>query len=216
MARLSVSLSALLLVGVLCTARAAEFDCALYVTRCVDTSISPAYADCAGSLAANPDAVNGALSCRQNHLELAASDAALHCPHASEAGTGGPCETSEVLNAPATSTDAPTDAPTGASTDAPTVTSTGAPTGAPTMGTMAPTVTTMAPTASPTEGPTATHHPTAAPTGAPTCSGVTCAPTASPTGAPTTTMSPTMSAASSVSVFGIAALVALVSAMVML
>merc|ERR1719428_757393 len=41
-----------------------QFDCNLYKTTCVDTSITPAYGDCASTVALNP---NG-MTCRIEHL----------------------------------------------------------------------------------------------------------------------------------------------------
>eukprot|EP00976_Prorocentrum_cordatum_P051320 1036538-Prorocentrum_minimum.AAC.1 len=41
-----------------CTARAADFDCALYESTCVATSLSSAYADCTATVTANPGDVS--------------------------------------------------------------------------------------------------------------------------------------------------------------
>ena len=81
-----------------------SFFCAEYASTCNTGSssadfLSAAYSDCASDTTAMPQGVSGSnaagntLSCREYHLRLAmqsASNAAIHCPHASASG-GGVC-----------------------------------------------------------------------------------------------------------------------------
>jgi hypothetical protein len=80
----------------------AQFDCAKYQAVCVDFGHSPAYADCAGTVAANMNK----MTCRKKHLDFAADISvygpygnATHCPHSEEFTTFAGCEP-ETLVAP--------------------------------------------------------------------------------------------------------------------
>jgi hypothetical protein len=87
------------------------FDCSLYESTCSGVSGYEAYSDCPGTVAAN--GANG-MACRIQHLQLAVSDAATHCPHAAPNATA-PCNT-ETLTPPATTTIAAATAATTAAT----------------------------------------------------------------------------------------------------
>eukprot|EP00930_Biecheleria_cincta_P000761 TRINITY_DN10182_c0_g1_i4.p1 TRINITY_DN10182_c0_g1~~TRINITY_DN10182_c0_g1_i4.p1 ORF type:complete len:660 (+),score=51.41 TRINITY_DN10182_c0_g1_i4:99-2078(+) len=84
-----------------------SFDCARYTAQCVDTSVTPQYADCAATVAANPSG----MTCRIEHLgRITDGDSATqtqHCPHAQETATG-PCASENPL---ASSSPSPTPAP---------------------------------------------------------------------------------------------------------
>jgi hypothetical protein len=75
------------------------FDCSLYASTCSGVSGYEAYSDCQGTVSAN--GANG-MACRIQHLQLAVSNAATHCPHAQPNATG-PCS-SETLLPPLTTT----------------------------------------------------------------------------------------------------------------
>jgi hypothetical protein len=78
------------------------FDCSLYATTCSGLSGYEAYADCAGTVAAN----SNKMTCRIQHLDLAANggnnSAATHCPHAKPSAVG-PCASETLSPAPAPS-----------------------------------------------------------------------------------------------------------------
>eukprot|EP00242_Pyramimonas_sp_CCMP2087_P006436 CAMPEP_0198210028 /NCGR_PEP_ID=MMETSP1445-20131203/18665_1 /TAXON_ID=36898 /ORGANISM="Pyramimonas sp., Strain CCMP2087" /LENGTH=113 /DNA_ID=CAMNT_0043883975 /DNA_START=118 /DNA_END=456 /DNA_ORIENTATION=+ len=99
MARFTV-LQVFLVLGALIGAAEGSFNCDLYQTTCVASSLSLAYENCAATVVANtggPDKHN--MTCRVEHLGRAVnSDATLHCPHAAPNATG-PCA-SELLVAP--------------------------------------------------------------------------------------------------------------------
>jgi len=75
------------------------FDCSLYASTCSGVAGYEAYSDCQGTVSAN--GANG-MACRIQHLHLAVSAAATHCPHAQPNATG-PCS-SETLLPPLTTT----------------------------------------------------------------------------------------------------------------
>jgi len=72
------------------------FDCARYTAQCVDTSVTPEYANCAATVAANPSG----MTCRIEHLgRITDGDSATqtqHCPHAQETARG-PCASENPL-----------------------------------------------------------------------------------------------------------------------
>jgi poly(3-hydroxybutyrate) depolymerase len=94
-----------------CEPPAPVFDCARYKRECVDTGVSTAYADCDGTVAANPV---GMMDCRIEHLGRITPDGDSttqnqHCAHAAPVATGA-CSGDNPLVEPAT--DSPTMAPT--------------------------------------------------------------------------------------------------------
>eukprot|EP00930_Biecheleria_cincta_P000762 TRINITY_DN10182_c0_g3_i1.p1 TRINITY_DN10182_c0_g3~~TRINITY_DN10182_c0_g3_i1.p1 ORF type:complete len:158 (+),score=15.58 TRINITY_DN10182_c0_g3_i1:79-552(+) len=97
---------------------ALSFDCARYTVQCVDTSLTPQYADCAATVAANPSG----MTCRIEHLgRITDGDSATqtqHCPHAQETATG-PCASENPLASSPTPSPSPSPSPVPASSPTP-------------------------------------------------------------------------------------------------
>eukprot|EP00930_Biecheleria_cincta_P000763 TRINITY_DN10182_c0_g3_i2.p1 TRINITY_DN10182_c0_g3~~TRINITY_DN10182_c0_g3_i2.p1 ORF type:complete len:174 (+),score=14.97 TRINITY_DN10182_c0_g3_i2:79-600(+) len=97
---------------------ALSFDCARYTVQCVDTSLTPQYADCAATVAANPSG----MTCRIEHLgRITDGDSATqtqHCPHAQETATG-PCASENPLASSPTPSPSPSPSPVPAGSPTP-------------------------------------------------------------------------------------------------